>query len=490
MTIDRPITFTIFGGTGDLTNRKLLPAFYNLLNKGTLPDAIHIIAIGRKDMSQEEYRENVAGSLRKFTHFQDAVWNRLKEKVHYFQFDFASTENFCILNSFLMELDGGNSERIYYLAVAPDYFEPIASKLKQDCMLHNKYAPRVVIEKPFGRDLASAQYLNKRIVSAFSEENTYRIDHYLGKEMLQNIMVIRFANTIFEPIWNHDYIEQVQILSSETLGVGARGGYYDKSGAARDMLQSHLLQLVSLIAMEQPKSLDNQAIRDEKVRVLRSLKPYSGEDVRNMVVRGQYGRSGNGDILSYREEANVSAVSSTETFIALKTFVQNERWRNVPFYFRTGKRMPRRSTEIIIEFRKFPSIYHKIPTSPNYLIFRIQPEEGVDFRFNAKEPGSVISIIPVDMDFCQNCVAGMNSPEAYERLLYDVMRGDATLFARWDEVENSWKFVDTIYEAWKQDIPDFPNYIANTWGPKEAEKLIEKDNQHWLLSEGENHETV
>lgn len=488
MTIDRPITFTIFGGTGDLTHRKLLPAFYNLLTKGTLPDAIQIVAIGRKDMTQDEYRENVAEALQKSTRFQDGIWSRLKDKLHYYRFDFASAENFCDLNSYLMDLDQGNSERIYYLAVAPEYFELIATKLKQDCMLHNQYAPRVVIEKPFGRDLASARYLNKRIVSAFSEENTYRIDHYLGKEMLQNMMVIRFANTIFEPIWNHHYIEQVQILSSETLGVETRGGYYDQSGAARDMLQSHLLQLLSLIAMERPKSLDNQDIRDEKVRVLKALMPYTDDDVKKMVVRGQYGRNGN--LLSYREEANVSPASSTETFIALKTFVQNERWQNVPFYIRTGKRMPRRSTEIIIEFRKFPSLYQQIPTSPNYLIFRIQPEEGVDFRFNAKEPGSVISIIPVDMDFCQNCVAGMNSPEAYERLLYDVMRGDATLFARWDEVEYSWKFVDTIYQAWKQEIPDFPNYQANTWGPKEAEKLIEQDHKHWLLSEGGNHETV
>jgi glucose-6-phosphate 1-dehydrogenase len=343
---------------------------------------------------------------------------------------------------------------------------------------------RIVIEKPFGKDLESAKYLNDKIVNVFGEKSTYRIDHYLGKEMLQNIMVIRFANMLFEPLWNNRFIDHIQISSSETVGVENRGGYYEKSGAMRDMVQSHLLQLISLIAMEPPNDLDTDSIRNEKVKVLKALKNISFSGMKNNVVRGQYGSAiiKEEKIQSYREEKRVSPNSNTETFVALKIYVENLRWADVPFYIRTGKRMPRKSTEIVIQFKSIQDIlyFKEKDLQPNMLVIRIQPQEGVFFQFNAKEPGAHGNIIPVQMDFCQNCQIGFNSPEAYERLIYDVMRGDSTLFARWDEVEYSWKFVDSILEAWRKEKPQFPNYKSGTWGPEEANLLLKRDNRKWI----------
>lgn len=462
---DLSCIMVIFGGTGDLAHRKLLPAIYNLHYEKKLPYKFAVVAIGRRDKTNDEYREEILESLKKFSRFDldQAVWKSIKDRIYYKTMDFLQGENYKALNEDLREIDGVyNTEgnRMYYLAVAPEHFEIIADNLNSHCMKENDSNwNRVVIEKPFGRDLNSARFLNDKIVKVFKEENTYRIDHYLGKEMLQNIMVIRFANMLFEPLWNNKYIDHIQISSSETVGVGSRGGYYEKSGALRDMVQSHMLQLLSLIAMEPPNDLETKSIRDEKVKVLKALGKSNIEDIGEHVVRGQYGKSEIDleRISAYRDEEKVSASSDTETFISLKVNIENFRWAGVPFYIRTGKRMKKKSTEIVIQFKSLHNIlyFKEKELLPNVLVIRVQPTEGVFFQFNAKEPGTQNNIIPVNMDFCQNCQIGINSPEAYERLLSDVIRGDATLFARWDEVEYSWRYVDQIFEAWKNSVPNF-----------------------------------
>jgi len=474
-----PHIFIIFGGTGDLTHRKLLPAIYNLSKENLLSDNFALVSIGRRDYSTNKYRKMVYSSIKSFSRFklEDEIWNNLKEKIYYKKMDFTNEREYLELKSYLNELDNKHQtlgNRIFYLAVAPDFFDMIVTNLHKTNMNSNKINfSRVVIEKPFGRDLHTAKYLNKKIISAFSEENTYRIDHYLGKEMLQNIMVIRFANSLFEPLWNNKYIEQIQITSSETLGVETRGNYYENSGAIRDMVQSHLLQLISLVAMEKPKSLNHNAVRDEKVKVLKSLKYYNESEIMQNVVRGQYN--------NYRNEKNVSKNSKTETFVALKLEVNNKRWKSVPFYIRTGKKMPKKSTEIIIQFKPLANLlYDNNNLHNNMLIIKVQPTEGIYLQFNAKEPGTRKKIIPVQMDFCQNCQVGINSPEAYERLLIDVMLGDSTLFARWDEVYYSWKFIDQIINFWDKGDPIFPNYEEGTYGPKASMKLLERDGKKWI----------
>ncbi len=479
-------TFIIFGGTGDLAHRKLYPAIYNLAKVELLPEDFALVSIGRRNYTNTEYKEKIYQSIRQFSRFKlnEDLWKELEKKFYYINMDFTNQLEYQQLKTDLGQIDekhhtSGN--HIYYLAVAPEFFDVIVSNLHKTYMHEHEVGySRVVIEKPFGKNLESAEYLNQKIIEVFTEENTYRIDHYLGKEMLQNIMVIRFANSLFEPLWNNQYIEQVQISSSETLGVEMRGDYYEKSGAIRDMVQSHLLQLLSLVAMEKPLDLKPHSIRDEKVKVLKSLKKFSEEDINQFVVRGQYGKGKNS--ISYREETKVSSTSNTETFVAMRLEVDNKRWKNVPFYIRTGKKMPKKSTEIIIQF-KMPDnlLYDDLhDLTPNTLVIKIQPTEGVYLQFNAKKPGTRKEIIPVNMDFCQNCEIGINSPEAYERLLYDVMRGDATLFARWDEVEYSWQFIDKLIETWQKKEPDFPNYEAGTYGPKEADMLLKNDNKEWL----------
>ncbi|MDF2547636.1 MAG: glucose-6-phosphate dehydrogenase [Anaerosolibacter sp.] len=488
--MDLSCTMIIFGGTGDLAHRKLMPAIYNLLHEKLLPENFAVVAVGRKEKTSEGYREEIYHSIREFSRFKvdEGTWNHLKDRIYYRTLDFLQEEAYISLEAFLRDKADQyhtKGNRVYYMAVAPEYFEGIVDKLHRHCMGGDVAGwQRVVIEKPFGRDLSSAKYLNDKIVQVFQEENTYRIDHYLGKEMLQNIMVLRFANMIFEPLWNNRFIDHIQITSSETVGVENRGDYYERSGAMRDMVQSHMLQLLSLIAMEPPNDLDTESIRNEKVKVLKALKKIEGKDVVENTVRGQYGsyEADNGKTPGYREEVRVDHRSVTETFVALRIFIENFRWAGVPFYIRTGKRMPEKSTEILIQFKTMENIlyFKDKQLQPNILVIRIQPMEGVFFQFNAKEPGTRQRIIPVEMDFCQNCRVGINSPEAYERLLYDVMRGDATLFARWDEVEYAWKFIDSILEGWKDHIPVFPNYEAGTWGPKEADELLEKDQRNWI----------
>lgn len=490
---DLASTMVIFGGTGDLTFRKLMPAICNLQCTHLLPENFAVVAVGRRDLTVEAYREQVYAGIQKFSAHKvtSEVWDILSRKIYYLKSDFDNDEGYGQLKQFLDVVDqkhGTRGNRVYYLAVNPEYFETIVDKLDSYGMVHNTDSwQRVVIEKPFGRDLQSARNLNKKITAVFREENIYRIDHYLGKEMIQNINVVRFANSLFEPVWNGQYIDNIQISSSETVGVENRGGYYEHSGALRDMVQNHMLQLLTLTAMEPPASLDPQSIHDEKVKVLRSLEVFTPELVEKSVVRGQYGPGmiDNRQVVGYREEDRVSPTSQTETFLALKVHVRNFRWGDVPFYIRTGKRMKEKSIDIIVQFKKLPHVLYfkeQGTLEPNILIIRIQPNEGIYMQFNAKQPGIGNQIIPVRMDFCQNCASCQvvgNSPEAYEKLLLDVMKGDSTLFTRWDEVEYSWRFVDQISQVWSEQDTNFPNYEAGSWGPAAADELLQQDNRHW-----------
>ncbi|NLX70272.1 MAG: glucose-6-phosphate dehydrogenase [Clostridiales bacterium] len=482
----------IFGGTGDLAHRKLYPAVYNLFLSGELPENFAVVAVGRRDKTAEEFRNDAAQAIKKFSrpnNGRDSDLNKILSRFYYYRLDIYNADGYAQLNDYLSDMDkayGTGGNRIFYLAVAPEHFKPVVENLKSVGMVINDGASwqKVVIEKPFGSDLNSATMLNEVINRVFGEEHIYRIDHYLGKEMLQNIMAIRFANALFEPLWNNKYIDHVQIISSETVGVESRGAYYEKAGALRDMLQNHMLQLLMLTAMEPPAALDNYSIRDEKVKVLKSLSEMTEEKVRKHVVRGQYGRGqiGNEIVPGYREEDKVSPVSDTETFIAMKVEVENFRWGGVPFYLLTGKRLPVKFTEIVIQFVSLPEVlYFKElrGLKPNTLHIRIQPTEGVELYFNTKKPGMRSEIIQVGMDFCQNCDIDEVSPDAYERLLLDVMKGDSTLFTRWDEVEYAWKFIDRIARAWADEKPIFPNYPAGTWGPYGARKLIENDGRQW-----------
>ncbi|MHB1651593.1 MAG: glucose-6-phosphate dehydrogenase [Desulfitobacteriaceae bacterium] len=488
----------IFGGTGDLTYRKLMPALYNLKAKGLLPKSFVVISVGRREMTDDEYRSTVHEALRKFQgkdgegEVEEGSWEEFKNLIHYQKFDFGDEQGYERLKALLAESDeryGTLGNRIFYLAVAPEYFEVIVTKLQIHSMTQSAGGwQRVVIEKPFGRDLTSAQELNRTITGVFTEENTYRIDHYLGKEMIQNIMVIRFANALFEPVWNNKFIDNIQISVTETVGVEGRAGYYETAGALRDMLQNHLLQLLTLTAMEAPVSLETESIRDEKVKVLKSLAEFTPDQVKAHVIRGQYGPSvvGHKRVVGYREENGIPPGSVVETFMALKAEVNNFRWAGVPFYLRTGKRLMAKSTDIVVQFKQLPQILYFQEyggLEPNVLNIRIQPKEGVYFQFNAKKPGMEKGITPVKMDFCQNCDFEGNSPEAYEKLLLDVMQGDSTLFTRWDEVEHSWRFVDNIPAAWQSGKPDFPNYASGSWGPEAADTLLARDGRIWWTPE-------
>jgi len=488
MKMDIGNVMVIFGGTGDLTKRKLVPALYNLLVEGRLPSNFFVISVGRREKSTEEFVLEMEQAVKEFSRngFNESLWSELKERIYYYQLNFDGDEDYIEFDTYICTLENKyqtHGNRLFYLAVSPEYFGVIVEKLHEYGLAsENGGFKRVVIEKPFGRDLESARHLSKQITHAFNEENTYRIDHYLGKEMLQNIMVVRFANAFFEPIWNNKYIDHVQITSSETLGVSERGGYYEQSGALKDMLQNHLIQLVALTAMEPPAKLDTESITDEKVKVFKSLKQYSVDEVKKYVIRGQYGPDEAGKYVGYRQEARTSDNSEVETFVALKVEIENFRWAGVPFYIRTGKRMKNKCVEVIIQFKSLAKILYlkELEESmPNQLIIRIQPTEGIYMRFNTKKPGQTNDIIPVTMDFCQNCEIGYNSPEAYERLLLDAMKGEKMLFTRWDEVEHSWQFVDAIQKAWQTEQPDFPNYAAMSYGPKAAVELIENDGRKW-----------
>ncbi|NLP34722.1 MAG: glucose-6-phosphate dehydrogenase [Clostridiales bacterium] len=480
----------IFGGTGDLTHRKLIPALYNLVIDKLLPKNFTVVSIGRRNISEEDYKKGMYTALREHSRnkVEDKQWAKLANMLHYYQFDFTNQEGFAELKKYLDDLDqrantGGN--RVFYLAVAPEHFETIVSGLHASDMTKKPNAwSRLIIEKPFGKDLKTARKLNNKLLEVFDESSIYRIDHYLGKEMIQNIMVLRFCNSIFESIWNNKFIDNVQISLTEKLGVGSRSGYYENSGAMRDMVQSHIIQILSMVAMEAPVNLNMDSIRTEKQKVLEAIEDITPGFLRNNVVFGQYGKGiidGN-PVPGYREEPNVPKDSNTETFVALKLHINNFRWAGTPFYIRTGKRMGTSSAEIVIQFKNLPKILYfkdKEVQDPNLLVLRIQPNVGVFFQFNTKDFSTHNGIIPTKMDTSHYNPTQGNTPEAYERLIYDILRGDATLFPRWDEVEAAWSFADQIIRYRENKILNFPNYDAGSMGPISAFELLARDGREW-----------
>lgn len=480
-----PFVLVIFGATGDLTKRKLYPALYNLYQDKLLPEAFAVVSVGRRAKTVTELRDDIISSIKDFSRTQFRGSNtdqKFLEHFHYFQLDFHQLERFYDLKLKLEDIDSSyhtKGNRVFFLAVAPEHFAEIALKVHAYGMVSNEDSwQRVVIEKPFGRDLESARRLNADLTGIFTEKNIYRIDHYLGKEMVQNLMVLRFANTLFEPLWNNKYIDHIQISFTETVGVEGRGPYYERSGALRDMVQNHMLQLLTLIAMEPPVDLDTESIRDEKVKVLRSLRVDKQD-----IVRGQYG-SGvveGRPVAAYNQEERVLHDTEVETFVALKAHVDNFRWAGVPFYLRTGKRMASKYSEIVISFKKLPGVlyFKNNQLDPNLLIIRVQPDAGIFLKFNIKKPGCDAIIVPVSMDFCQSSLAGFNTPEAYERLLFDVMRGEPALFTRWDEVEHSWRFIHQIAASWQARTKKVFKYPAGSLGPPEADCLIHSDQRAW-----------
>ena len=489
--IPDPCTLVIFGATGDLTHRKLVPALYNLAADGALPPSISVVGFARRDKTDDLFRKELEDAARKFSRqaINDELWQNFASCISYHRSEFDKYEGYESLACHLDELDaarGTCGNRLFYLAASPDQFEVILENLRKSGL--NKAKPgswaRVIVEKPFGTDLPSARRLNDLVQNAFDESDTYRIDHYLGKETAQNIMVMRFANAIFEAMWNARYIDHVQITASEPLGVEGRAGYYDNSGALRDMVQNHFLQLLCLTAMEPPPGLDAESIRDEKVKVLRSLRPLTGDDVFKHVIRAQYGAGAiNGKrVAAYRDELNVNPESVTETYVALEVNVDNWRWAGVPFFIRVGKRLPKAGTEIAVHFKSVPPVLFRATgesVDDNVLVIRIQPDEGISLRMSAKMPGASLRIEPVKMDFHYGTSFGKATPEAYERLLLDAMSGDATLFARRDEVEEAWKFVDAIQAAWETRKDDLAIYSAGSWGPGEADDLVKRHGTTW-----------
>ena len=488
--VPQPCSLVIFGATGDLTHRKLVPALYNLAADGELPPAVTVIGFARRKKSDDDFRGEMEETTRKFSRqpVRDEIWKTFAQSLFYVQSDFGDENGYRKLAERLKQMDkerGTRGNRLFYFAVGPDQFEPILENLKKAGL--NQPAEgcwaRVIVEKPFGTDLASARELNRLVHASFAEDQTYRIDHFLGKETAQNILVLRFANAIFEPLWNTRYIDHVQITAAETLGVETRGGYYETAGALRDMVQNHLLQLLCLVAMEAPTDLHANSIRDEKVKVVRSLRRMS--DVGARVIRAQYaaGAINGKSVPGYREEEKVNPESIVETFVALRLQIDDWRWADVPIYMRVGKRLPKSATEISVHFKKAPAVlFNKetITLDQNVLVIRIQPDEGISLRMQAKVPGTSLRIEPVKMDFHYGTSFGKASPEAYERLLLDAMSGDATLFARRDEVEEAWAFIDPIEEAWSgKSAPPLYFYPAGSCGPDEAEELLARDGRSW-----------
>jgi glucose-6-phosphate 1-dehydrogenase len=487
-----PCALVIFGATGDLTRRKLLPSLYFLADRGLLQRDFAIIGVARKALSQGAFRTSARAAIRDFVSSRasaSAAWRHLEERLFYVGGDFQKPATTARLKQLLGRCarefqTEGNC--LFYLATPPSAFAPIIGQLDRAGLSRERSSPagwrRIIVEKPFGRDLESAQELNRILRAAFEERQIYRIDHYLGKETVQNLLVLRFANGIFEPIWNRRYVDHVQISVAETLGVDGRGRFYEEMGALRDVVQSHMFQLMALAAMEPPISLQPDAIRDERLRVLHAVRPLSPEEVLDATVRGQYGPGVVGQPVSgYRQEAGVSLDSSTETYSALRLFIDNWRWADVPFYLRTGKRLPKRVTEIAVRFRDAPLPLFGRGPEPNWLLIRIQPEEGISIAFDVKVPGPGLVTRKVSMDFNYKEYFGPAPPTGYEILLYDAMIGDSTLFHRADMVEASWAIVTPILDVWRTLRPrDFPNYPAGlAWGPPDAETLLKRDDREW-----------
>ena len=487
-----PCTVVLFGASGDLAKRKVVPAMYDLAIHNALGTRYAIVGFARTPMSEDAFRTalgDAAKSISEIGPIDPKRWNEFASNLYYSPGDYANPEAFTQLAKRLAELDsskniGGN--RLFYLSTPPEVYPDIVEQLGRAGLARpsslNAWV-RIIIEKPFGRDLASAKALNQIVLNVFDEKQVYRIDHYLGKDTVQNLLVLRFGNGIFEPLWNRNYVDQVQITAAEKLGVERRGGFYETTGALRDMIQSHVLQLTSLVAVEPPASFDATAVRNEKLKVLQSIRPFDLEMVAQSVVRGQYapGKIADQSVPGYRQEPNLNPASKTETFVAGKLLIDNWRWAGVPFYLRTGKRLAKRTTEIVIQFRRAPHIvFREKEIEPNRLILNIQPDEGISVSFGAKRPGTEMSIGNVTMNFCYREAFGDASRSAYSTLLNDCVRGDATLFDRGDSVEAAWSLVDPIIDVWSAaKSATVPQYPAGSWGPKESDLLLERDGRQW-----------
>jgi glucose-6-phosphate 1-dehydrogenase len=486
-----PAVMVIFGATGDLSGRKLLPALYNLAKQRSLPAGFAVIGAAMSEMTDESFRQLASQKIHQFSRTQpidDRVLDALLSQLFYVPVNFSNLDAFRNLGKKLQELDSANhisGNRIFYCATPPQTYQAIALQLQAANLNAGDGFHRIVVEKPFGTDLQSARELTQTLQKVFMEDSVFRIDHYLGKETVQNILAFRFANSIFEPLWNANLIDSVQITAAEELGIENRGAYYDHAGAMRDIIQNHGLQLVALTAMEPPLAFEANAVRDEKVKVLRSIRPLIGEDIEQSTVRGQYTKGWvlGEQVPGYREEPNVAPDSQTETFAALRLFIDNWRWAGVPFYIRAGKRLPKQVTEIRIQFKRPPHLTFgreaMKEVDPNAITLRIQPEEGISLKFGAKVPSAGLRIRSVTMDFEYITSFLVEAPEAYERLLLDCMIGDPTLFTRADEVEAAWSLVDPIENAWRSGRPPLELYPAGTWGPEAAVKLLQADGREW-----------
>jgi glucose-6-phosphate 1-dehydrogenase len=479
-----PTSIIIFGASGDLTQRKLIPSFFNLFRKRKTPKNFNIVGYGWTPFTDEQFRQHLRRGLDEYAsyEFTEEEWSLFAPHLYYHQGKYDDRTGFKKLKVYLEKIEEGGANRLYYMSIPPSLFPTIITNLDATNQLTEDQGwRRVVVEKPFGTDLVSARELNQQVHSVLTEQQIYRIDHYLGKETVQNILFSRFANTIFEPLWNRNYVDSIQITVAEKVGVGHRAGYYDSVGVLRDMFQNHLLQLVTLVAMEPPASFSAEALRNEKVKVLNAIQPLNGEAVQYNTVRGQY--------LGYLDELDVKQGSTTPTYAALRLFINNWRWQGVPFYLRSGKHMSEKQTQIIIRFKEPPlAMFPMAPgqeMKPNMLVLYLQPDEGVHLRFEAKAPDTVAETRSVDMEFHYDEAFGPTAiPDAYERLLLDAIQGDASLFTRADEVEMAWSLIDPILSAWETDqAPPLAAYEPGSWGPLEADALLSKDGRKWMHEE-------
>src|SRR6056297_139048 len=487
-------TMIIFGSTGDLTKRKLIPAIHELEKGKYLPNKFKLIGIGRRNISQEEYSNMLYKGIKEYTNIEtnQKLWNKISEKIYYLKMDFTKLSEYKKLYEYLLEDNKSkeiSSNLMFYLAVSPEYFGAIVNNLKENNIIDgNNHWNRMVIEKPFGKDFESAKKLNNEITKVFKENQIFRIDHYLGKEMIQNITMLRFENSIFEPIWSNKYIENIQIIVSEKEGIGLRGEYYDNTGALKDMIQSHLLQILAITAMESPENFNMDSIRNAKAKLLEDLVLFTDDNNEENIVFGQYE--------GYKDEKGVSKHSNRETFVAMKVFIENERWQGVPIYLMTGKNLKEKLAQVNIEFKKPKNtINNKINIfdlekniQSNVLEIMIQPQEGIGLKINIKKPTEMNKMEVAEMEYCRTCLSGLNTPDAYVKLLLDVIEGDSTRFTRWDELSSSWKFIDSINE----DLIKVHKYKAKGLGPEKAYEMIGEDNRKWwfLNKWGEPNENI
>ncbi|HSL00091.1 MAG TPA: glucose-6-phosphate dehydrogenase [Rubrobacteraceae bacterium] len=489
--VPEPGAMVIFGASGDLTRRKLIPALYDLAAQRRLPMEFAVVGISRSELSHEEFRKRLRGALEEHRpgEVSGDVWESFSRGIFYLPGDSKEAETYEELKGFLRELDrerGTEGNRIFYLSSSPSLFSTIVERLGEAGMNREEDGAysRLVVEKPFGRDLGSARELNEDIQRFFEEHQIYRIDHYLGKDTVQNILALRFSNGIFEPIWNQHYVDHVQITVAEDIGVGTRGAFYEEAGALRDIVQNHVMQVLCLTAMEPPVTFDAESVREEKVKVLKAVRPVSEDEVDLHAVRGQYERGWvfGEEVSEYREEEDVAPDSCTETYVALKVFVDNWRWAGVPFYIRAGKRLPKKATEIAIQFKPTPHTPfahgETAGLEPNVLVVRIQPEEGISLKIGAKVPGAGFEVSSVNMDLLYGTAFLEEAPDAYQRLLLDLMLGDPTLFIRADEAEGAWEILQPVMRAWSGS-GEIPSYPAGTWGPDEADELLGRDGREW-----------